>query len=277
MSPTPTPAQRRLAARLRRLRDDAGMSTYDLSKALGWNQTRVSRIERGILPADAYEVEAWASATRAPQAVQDELSDLAYDAWTQSRSWRRSHRGGVAARQRQMGELERSCTALRHFQPEAVPGLLQSPSYARHVLAMADIIGRGDIDQAVAARMDRQQVLREPGRTFEYVLAEGALRWRPGPAEVMGEQRDHLLNAARLAAVSIAVIPFARQARAPYIHPFIIYDIPDAPMVLTEQYGGEDEKWDAREVALYERVFGVLRESALHGDAALDFIRAVLS
>jgi hypothetical protein len=47
---------------------------------------------------------------------------------------------------------------------------------------MADVTGQRDIDQAVAARMERQQIRREPGRQFQYVLAEGALRWRPGGA-----------------------------------------------------------------------------------------------
>jgi hypothetical protein len=252
------------------------MSTYELSESLGWSQSRVTRIERGRIVATADDVEAWAQVTRAPRRVRDELSDLAYEAWTESRSWRASHRRGLAARQREMGQMERSSTGLRHFQPEAIPGLLQSPSYARHVVAMADVTGQRDIDDAVTARTERQQILTEPGRQFRYVLTEGALRWRPGPPEVMAEQRDHLLAAAQMPAVSIAVIPFSRQAAAPYIHPFIIYEIPGAPMVLTEQYTGEMFVSDARDVAVYDRTFGLLQESALTGEAALEFIRSVL-
>lgn len=277
MSQPPSPSQQRLAAILHRLREEAGMSTYQLAEELGWSQSRVTRIERGRITATADDVEAWAEATRAPGRMRDELSELAYAAWTRSRSWRSSHRRGLAARQREMSELERSCTLLRQFQPEAVPGLLQSPSYARHLISMADVTGQRDIDQAVAARMERQQILREPGRQFQYVLVEGALRWRPGPAEIMTEQRDHLLTTARLPGVRIAVIPFDQQARAPYIHPFTIYDIPSAPLVLIEQYTGETFISDARDIAVYQRTFDLLQTSALTADSALDFIRSVLS
>jgi transcriptional regulator with XRE-family HTH domain len=253
------------------------MSTYQLADVLGWSQSRVTRIERGQIAVTADDVDAWAEATRASERVRAELSELAYEAWTHARSWSTSHRRGLAARQREMASLERSCALIRQFQPEAIPGLLQSPSYARHVIVMADITGQRDIDAAVEARMERQKILREPGHQFQYVLVEGALRWRPGPAEIMAEQRDHLLTAARLPGVSIAVIPFDQQARAPYIHPFTIYDNPDAPLVLTEQYSGEIFIDEAPHIAAYQRTFELLRESALTADSAADFIRSVLS
>lgn len=275
MSHPASPSRQRLAAILRKLRGDASMSTYDLSAALGWSQSRVTRIERGRIAATAADIEAWADATQASSRVRDMLSDLAYEAWTQTHSWRSSHRRGLAERQRQMGELERSCTLLSHFQPEAVPGLLQSPSYARRVIAMADVTGQRDIDAALAARIERQRIHLEPGRQFRYVLTEGALRWRPGPREIMAEQLDHLIQAASLEAVSLAVIPYDQEARTAYIHPFIIYDIPEAALVLTEQYSGETFISDARDVAVYRQVFGTLGDSALTGDEAAAFIRSV--
>jgi transcriptional regulator with XRE-family HTH domain len=253
------------------------MSTYQLADVLGWSQSRVTRIERGQISVTAEDADAWAEATRASRRVREELSELAYEAWTNARSWRTSHRRGLAARQREMGNLEQSCTLIRQFQPEAIPGLLQSPSYARHVIEMADITGQRDIGAAVEARMERQKILREPERQFQYVLVEGALRWRPGPAEIMAEQRDHLLAAARLPSVSISVIPFDQQARAPYIHPFTVYDSPEAPLVLTEQYTGEIFIDEDPHITVYQRTFELLRESALADDSAADFIRSVLS
>lgn len=276
MSQPPNPSHERLAAIMRRLREDSGMSTYQLAEALQWSQPRVSRMERGRVTATADDVEAWAGATRAGPDVRDELSRLAYEAWTEARSWRVSHRDGIAGRQRSMGETERQAVRVRHFQPEAVPGLLQAPAYARRVIEMADVTGQRDIDAAVSARMERQRVLRDPDRDFRWVLTEGALRWRPGAPGVMAEQREHLLLAAALKAVDLAVIPYDREAREAYIHPFTVYDLPGAPMVLTEQYSRETEISDPGEVAVYERVFATLRESALSGDEALEFIRSVM-
>jgi transcriptional regulator with XRE-family HTH domain len=277
MSQPPSPSRQRLATVLRRLRDDAGLSTYQLSEAMGWSQSRVTRIERGRIAATAADVEAWADATNASRRIRDELSDLAYEAWTQARSWRTSHQRGLAARQREMAQLEASCTGLRHFQPEAIPGLLQAPAYAQAVIRMADITEQGGIDDAAAARMERQKILRREGREFRFVLTEGALRWRPGPPEIMAEQRSHLLAAAKLSAVSVAAIPYSQQARAPYIHPFMIFDLPEGPLVVTEQYAGETFSSDARDVAVYEQAFHTLATSALTGDETLDFIRSTIA
>jgi transcriptional regulator with XRE-family HTH domain len=276
MSQPVSPPQQRLAAILRGLREQAGLSTYQLAEALKWSQPRVSRMERGRTPATAADVEAWAEVTHAAPHIRDEMEQLAYEAWTAARSWRMSHRNGIAERQRAMGATERQAALVRHFQPEAVPGLLQAPAYARRVIEMADVTDQRDIDAAVAARMERQQILREPGRDFRWVLTEGALRWRPGAPEIMVDQREHLLAAAQLETVDLAVIPYEREAREAYIHPFTIYDLPGAPMVLTEQYSRETEISDPGEVAIYIRVFGTLRNSALSGSEALDFIRSLM-
>lgn len=278
MSHPPSPARVRLAAILRGLREGAGMSTYDLRDALGWSQTRVTRMEnaRGENPPKAADVEAWARATGAPETVRDELAVLLKAAGSESMSWHVSHRGGLAARQREMSTLERSAAEIAHFQPEAIPGLLQSEGYARRVLAFADVTHKGGIDAAVRERMKRQAILRESGRRFEYVLTEGALRWRPGPEPLMVEQFGKLAAAAGFPAVTFSVIPFDREARAAYIQGFQIFRSPEGPAVLTEGYAREDFLADPRDVEIFEHEFAVLRESALAGADALDFARAVI-
>ena len=66
-----------------------------------------------------------------------------------------------------------------------VPGLLQTAEYTRHVLAITDIHGWGDHAAAVAARMERQQILYKSARRFEFLLTEAAVRLRLGPPHVM--------------------------------------------------------------------------------------------
>lgn len=278
MSQPPSPARVRLAAILRGLREGAGMSTYDLRDALRWSQTRVTRMEnaRGEKPPKPADVEAWAQATGAPETVRDELTALLKAAGSESMSWRVSHRRGLAARQREMATLERSAPEIAHFQPEAIPGLLQSENYARRTLAFADVTHKGGIDAAVRERMKRQAVLRESGHRFEYVLTEGALRWRPGPEPLMVEQFGKLAAAAALPAVTFSVIPFDREARTAYIQGFQIFRSSEGPAVLTEGYAGEDFLADPRDVEIFEHTFAVLRESALVGADAIDFARMVM-
>lgn len=277
MSQPPSPSQQRLTAILRGLREGTGMSTYRLAEVLGWSQPKVSRVERGAIRATADDVDAWAEATGADAATREELSALAYSAWTEVRSWRTSHRGGLVARQREMARMEHDATQIRQFQPEAIPGLLQSENYARRTLAFADITGKGGIDVAARERIRRQAVLRDPGsRTFDFVLGEGALRWRPGPPELMEEQLGHLLAAAALPAISVSVIPFDQEATAAYQHAFTIYSIPDASTVLVEMYHGETFPSGRNDIDMYERLFATLKESALTGGDALMFIRSAI-
>jgi transcriptional regulator with XRE-family HTH domain len=276
MSQPPSPSQQRLISILRGLRAGAGLTTYQLAERLGWSQSRVTRIENGIIQASADDADAWAEATGADPGTREDLAALAYSAWNEVRSWRVSHRGGLGARQREMGQLEQRATEIRQFQPEAIPGLLQSESYARQLLAFADVTGKGGIDGAARARVKRQTILRESARAFDFVLGEGALRWRPGPRELMEEQLGHLLAAAALPSVSLSVIPFDREAVAAYQHAFTIYRIPDAPTVLVEFFHGETFPSLPAEIELYEHLFTALRDSALHGDEALAFARAVI-
>jgi transcriptional regulator with XRE-family HTH domain len=272
----PTPAQGQLGLVLKGLREGAGLTTYALAERLRWSQSKVTRIENGHVLATADDAEAWAQATGAPDVTREEMSQLAYAAWTETRTWRASHRRGLAARQAEMSDMERTATHILHFQPSAIPGLLQAEGYARRVLTIGDVTNRGGIDAAVKARMKRQDILREPGRRFEYVLTEGALRWRPGPRSMMTEQLGRLLAAAALPQVTLTVIPFDREARTWYSQGFTIYRMPDGPQVLAEGYTKEEIFSEPRDVETYERVFSLLRESALSGEAAAEFIRAVI-
>ena len=277
MGQPPTPAQARLAAILRGLRDGAGLTTYELAERLGWSQARVTRIENmRTRRFGADDVEQWAEATGAPETVRAELAQLVYEASTEARSWHISHRAGLAARQREMAEMERSATEILHFQPEAIPGLLQTEDYARRLLGFADVTGKGGIDAAVRERMKRQAILRKRGRRFEYVLTEGALRYRPGSKQMMSEQLGKLIAATALPAVSFSVIPYDREARTAYIQAFMVFRTDDGPVALTEGYTKEDFLAAPVDTETLEHEFALLRESALTGPDALDFARAVM-
>ena len=167
-----------------------------------------------------------------------------------------------------MADMDRSAAEILHFQPSVIPGLLQSESYARRVLTFGDVSGRGGIDAAVKARMTRQSILREPGRRFDYVLTEGALRWRPGPKAMMEEQFGRLLAAAALPGVTLSIIPFDREARAVYSHGFAVFRIPEVPSYSLRATPKKISSLTRDDVDAYERIFSLLRESALTGTEA---------
>jgi len=269
--------RRRLATALKDLRIRSGLSGQALGRVLGWTQTRVSRTENDRRRITAEEVTRWADATGASADVRAELAALAEGAAREVRSWWDVHAGGMTRRQLEIADLEAHAERICNFQP-VVPGLLQTADYARRVLALADVTGQGDIPAAVAARMHRQAVLYDTAKQFDYVLTEAALRWRPAddPA-VTRAQADRLLSVATLPNVSIAVLP---SAAAMFVLPtsgFVIYEIPDEPLVLLETLTDELLFGGERELAAYREAFARLREASVTGDDAWALISAAMS
>ena len=95
-------------------------------------------------------------------------------------TWRRQFRQGGSARlQRAQVPVEAGAAAVRVFEPSIVPGLLQSPDYARYIFrGLAQLPGRGrDIDEGVHARMRRQEILYQPGKDFRFLVTEAAMQY----------------------------------------------------------------------------------------------------
>jgi len=88
-------AREEFGARLRRLRQDAGLNGKQLAAALSWPHSKVSKIELGRQRPTADEVTAWAQATGATADIDALLADLR-SLRVESASWRRQLRGGTA-------------------------------------------------------------------------------------------------------------------------------------------------------------------------------------
>ncbi|MFF5176622.1 Scr1 family TA system antitoxin-like transcriptional regulator [Micromonospora sp. NPDC000316] len=92
-----------------------------------------------------------------------------------------------------MNPIEEWLRLIRHFETVYVPGLLQTADYARRILTeMVELhnLDIADVDAAVASRMQRQHLLYDTSKRFEFLLAEPVLRWLLCPAEVMRGQLD---------------------------------------------------------------------------------------
>lgn len=271
-----SPAQRRLAAALKRLRARSGLSASELGQLLGWTQTRVSRTENGGRRVSVVEASAWAEATSAPPDLRAEVAELAEAAARDVRSWWNVHAGGLAGRQAEIAALESSATLIRNTQ-QMIPGLLQTADYARRALALANVSGQRDLAAAVAGRMRRQDVLYDSAKQFEYVLSESALRLRVAddPA-MMRAQADRLLSLDTLPNITIAVLPFTTPIPV-YPSAFVIYEIPGEPLVVVETLTDEVVLGDDREVAAYREAFSRLQAAAVTGEEAHSLIRAAMS
>lgn len=197
-----------IAARLRAMR--AGMPAKDLAAEAGWHPAKVSRIENGRQMPSADDVRTWAGIAGADTEALTAVLDLLDTAQTEHQDWRLSMRRGQAEVQREYTELVAGSVEVTHFETFAVPGLLQTSTYAermfREVIAVNEV-PIDDVPAAIAERMSRQRWLYEPGRRFSFLLAEPVLRWLPVPAPAMRAQLDRLQSVIGLDNVRFGVVP----------------------------------------------------------------------
>ncbi|MFI6393737.1 helix-turn-helix domain-containing protein [Nonomuraea sp. NPDC050540] len=269
--------RQRLATELRSLRDQAGVSGRELAQRIGISQSKVSRIESGAAIPTASEVAAWVGALNVSEETRELLAALSEAAFTEVHTWQSALRGR-AHLQDDIQELESLARTIRTFQPSVVPGLLQTAAYAQQVLAMFHRShGGGDTSLSLMGRMDRQLVLFEEDRTFEFLVTEAALRWRPGPPRLLMAQLDRIFSLSTLENVSIGVIPLAVEAVANSTHAFVVFEVPDdedgsETVVTVETVHANLTVQDADSVALYLTRWSLLRQMAIFEDDARAFL-----
>lgn len=200
-----------------------------------------------------------------------ELLSLLEAAATTATTWRTLHRLGLVQKQQEIAELEQQATVLRVFQPVMVPGLLQTAEYARRVMVQGNPSEREDVAQAVDKRMERARVLYDEGKEFEFLLTEGALRWRPGPTELMAVQYDRVMQLASLSNVRLGIIPQDIEAPDAFLHPFQVFE-GEEPLVSVETYTVELMVADESDIAVYLRVLERFRPVALWNQEAVSLI-----
>jgi transcriptional regulator with XRE-family HTH domain len=264
-----------LGAELRRLRQRSDVSEQAIAGALGTSQSAVSRIQSGDAPIGLPAVLEWARTVSATEEETDRLRWLLERAVTDVTPLRRviEDAGGFAEGQRRIRtDFEMTSAAITNFQPFFVPGLLQTAAYARQVLAT--FRPAETLDSDVQARLDRQPILYDSSRRFEFVMTEAALRWHAGPADVLPPQLDQITSRAALAAVTIRIIPLSASWHTAPICAFNLYEErgDQEPMATVETL---DDRTESEDVKPYRDELELLRRSALSGDEAIAFIRAM--
>src|SRR5207248_3093577 len=173
-------------------------------------------------------------------------------------------------------EQEAASRLVRVFQPSVVPGLLQTPEYARRVFSLFQLpYSKEDLAWAVAARLDRQLALYETERRFEFLVTEAALRWRPGPPNVLIAQLGRVSALGTLDNVSVGIIPSDAEAVTFTSHGFAIYDTgheDDVPVVSVESVHANITVRSEDDVALYQERWSLLTRMALFGGDAERFL-----
>ncbi|WP_370414057.1 helix-turn-helix domain-containing protein [Streptomyces fradiae] len=255
-----------LGARLRELRAARGFTGRELSAVLHWPQSKVSKLETGRQTATSGDLHAWAQATGHPEAA-DELITRLRTLESRSRSWQRQLAAGHKPVQDTLtAEYERSRT-LRAWQGSIVVGMLQTPDYARHVFNQHVDLHQSvrDVEEAVRARVRRQEMLYAPGKSFHIVMWEAALHALVCPPLVLAAQLDRLMGVLGLDTVTLGIVPLGAPLRLPPANAFWLYD---DRLAIVEDWHAELWLNDAPTVGVYQRVWQTLADSAVYGPDA---------
>jgi len=267
-------ARQALGLRLRELRHHAGLTGRQLAALLGWPPSKISKLENGHQTPTDDDLHAWASATGAEAAVEGLLASL-HTLELQHAEWRRQLRGGLHGHQVELTRLDDKTRLFHAFESTFVPGLLQTAEYARARFAQSIRVLKvpDDIDKAVRARVQRQEILYRADKRFHFVLTEAVLRYRLCPVEVMLAQLDRLVALSALRNVKLGVIPFETPYGVAPAHGFWLLD---EDLVIVETFSAELNLAQPQEIELYSSIFERLAAVAGYGSEARAVITRVI-
>jgi transcriptional regulator with XRE-family HTH domain len=274
---SPTVKRRRLAAELRRYREQAGLTIDDVAERLEWSSAKISRIENSrvsVLPRDVkFLLSTYGLSDR--DEAWDVLLTLARE--SRQKGWWQQYGEAVPDWFEVFVGLEAEAATIHGYDSEFVPGLLQTQGYARAVhQAQLITAPEEEIEQRVKVRMARQELLlSDDAPQVWLVLNEAVIRRVVGGRATMHEQLTRLVEATDLPNVTLQVVPFSSGAHPAMVGSFNILGFPeptDPNIVYFEYYNGALYLEKPPEVGQYRLMFDHLRATALPVDTSRAFI-----
>ncbi|MFC1435709.1 helix-turn-helix domain-containing protein [Streptacidiphilus sp. N1-3] len=267
-------ARSALGQRLRELRLSAGQTGKQLAESLSWPPSKVSKLENGNQTPTDEDIRGWTRTVGREEETEGLLASL-HTLEVQHAEWQRQFKAGLKPHQNEIAELDAKTHLFRAFEATVIPGLLQTAEYARARFAQGITMFKvsNDINEAVRARSQRQEILYRPDKRFHFVLTEAALRFQLCAPEVMIGQLDRLVTLSALPNVRLGIIGFeTRYVVAPW-HGFWILD---TDRVMVETFSAELNLAQPQEIELYGNVFDQLAAVASYGRAARAIITRVI-
>ncbi len=260
-------ARRELGNELRRLRGDRRAA--DVATALGWSESKVSRIETAHTGITEPDLDRLLTAYGVRVEDRNRLRDLASQG--RERAWWTPYRSSVPDPYDEYVALEAEAVFIMEWESQVVPGLLQTDEYARAVIEVGADVGAAEtIQRRLALRMARQAVLtRDPPPMLSVVLDEAVLHRQVGGPEVLRRQLGRLVEATDRPGVELLVLPFTAGAHAGLTEPFMVLEFPEgtrAPIVHIEGLMGGLFRVKPTDVDVYRDALSDLRERSLSAE-----------
>ncbi|ASO19520.1 transcriptional regulator with XRE-family HTH domain [Actinoalloteichus hoggarensis] len=226
-----------LAAALREARAATGLTQRGLAERIGAPHSRITRYESGSRVPKENEVATILGALGTEPVLRTHILEIARD--VDRETWSEVTQMGTPTQLDTLTQYERSATALTDISTVLIPGLLQTPGYARTIMSSAqDAIPAGDVERRVLYRLGRQRILDGPSAPqFTAVIDETALIRRVGGAAVMAEQLDHIAWMTTKPNVSVRIVGLDVSYHHAMVAGWFVIEFADAaPVVQLEHF-----------------------------------------
>lgn len=204
----PTVQRLVLGGHLRRLREEAFITTEQAAAAIRGSHSKISRMEHGQVgfkERDIADLLTLYGVTGGEERAA--LLKLAREANTPG--WWQGYLDILPHWVERYFGLEAAASFIRNYELQFVPGLLQTEGYARALIRLGNAATEEDVMRRAEARLSRQEILgRENPPRLWAVMDEGALRRSIGGKAVMREQIRHLIDMCEHPAVTLQILPF---------------------------------------------------------------------
>ncbi|MEV6243710.1 helix-turn-helix transcriptional regulator [Lentzea sp. NPDC051838] len=226
-----------------------GLTQRKLADELDWDEAKISEAVNGKPGLSEHEVDVLLAYCRVPLDERRRLKNRYLEAG--DKGFILFPEDGVPDQLRTLISHEKEATEIVAWSMILVPGLLQTPDYARSVAEEGPHEAE-DVPKVVAARVARAEILR-PGRTFTFYVHEQAL-WLPvGGEEVWREQLAQLMRMSVRQYINLHVVPRSIGAHAGVSGDFRVMRFPKyVPLVFLDTLNCGLFFDDKETVALYE-------------------------
>ncbi|MER6191483.1 helix-turn-helix domain-containing protein [Streptomyces cyaneofuscatus] len=252
--------------RVRKLREAAGLTQTEVGARTHVVGSRITQIERATGAKPTLEL---------TRALDRELvaDDLLIDLWPYV------YREAYPDWSQAFIAYSARAAVIREYSSHAVPGLLQTPEYARALLSMGHSLRDAEhLEERVAARLERQNRLTGPDRPHLWIILDEAVLRRPvGGSAVMRGQLEKLLRLAEEPGITIQVLPFDQGAHGALAGSLSLLVMPDGTEIAyTEGAHHGQLTEEPEEVERFVLTYDHLRAMALPPLMSLELIRSVL-
>ncbi|MCW2890494.1 MAG: hypothetical protein JWL58_7356 [Streptosporangiaceae bacterium] len=275
---SPTLRRRELGARLRKLRQDAGLTSEEVASRLLCSLTKVSRMETGERTATLRDIRDLCQIYEITDPlVREGLNTLAREA--RQRGWWQNYEdlGKVTT----LIDLQTAAVSVTEYQTSVVPGLLQTEVYTRAIIrGLLPGIRQETLEERTEARLVRQRLLEgEDAPRYWVLLDESVLRRQIGGHVAMKAQLEKLITMADLSNITIQVIPYEVGAHPGLNSNFTFLEFGEeliGPVVFVEGLAGDLYLEHRTDIERYREAIEHLRAVAISPVESLNFIKKIV-